>query len=281
MLQNLTKQFRPRIRAGLTPPLISAIGLALAVGIAYFFTARLSLALLAKPDGVAVFWPAAGVSSGVLIALGRDARLPVASGVIVATIIANLMGDRNVWSATAFAFCNAGESLLIAWLIERYFGAGFSLGRLRHVLGLLAVTVIGTAASGIGGMVAYKLFHSPTAPMWTSWQHWFASDAFGVITVAPLVIGLAETMRHPPPRKEIVEGIAALATLAVTTIIAISLPPEPWETVLPIAVLFPILLWITARSQPVFAAAAAIIVSLTIVWTITFGIGHFGDPALP
>jgi hypothetical protein len=49
---------------------------------------------------VAVFWPAAGVSSGVLIALGRDARLPVASGVMVATIVANLMGDRNVWNAT-------------------------------------------------------------------------------------------------------------------------------------------------------------------------------------
>jgi PAS domain S-box-containing protein len=49
---------------------------------------------------------------------------------------------------------------------------------------------------------------------------------------------------------------------------------------LPVALLFPILLWIAARCQPVFAAAAAFIVSLTIVWTITFGIGHFGDPTL-
>src|SRR5258707_1806223 len=166
MLQNLnlTKQFRLRTRAGLTLPLIGAIGLALTVGIAYFLAARLSLALLAKPDGVAVLWPAAGISAGVLIALGRDGRLPVASGVIVPTIIANLIGDRNVWSATAFAFCNTGEALLIAWLIERHFGSGFSLGRLRHVLGLLAATVVGTAASGIGGTMADKLFPSPTTP---------------------------------------------------------------------------------------------------------------------
>jgi PAS domain S-box-containing protein len=281
MLQNLTKQFRLRTRAGLTLPLIGAIGLALTVGIAYFLAARLSLALLAKPDGVAVFWPAAGISAGVLIALGRDGRLPVASGVIVATIIANLIGDRNVWSATAFAFCNTGEALLIAWLIERHFGSGFSLGRLRHVLGLLAATIVGTAASGIGGTMAYKLFHSPTAPAWAIWQHWFASDAFGVITVAPLVIGLAEALRDPPPCKEMVESIAALVTLVVTTIIVVSLPPEPWETVLPIAVLFPILLWIAARCQPVFAAAAAFTVSLTIVWTTTFDIGHFDDRGLP
>jgi len=187
MLQNLTQEVHSKTGAVPTLPWIGAVGLAIAIGIAYFFAAQLSLELLTEPDGVALFWPAAGVSSGVLIALGRDARLPVASGVMVATIIANLMGDRNVWNATAFAFCNAGEALFTAWLIERYFGSGFGLDRLRNVLGLLAAAGVATAASGIGGMVAFKLFHSPTAPIWTTWQHWFASDAVGIITVAPLV----------------------------------------------------------------------------------------------
>ncbi len=195
MLQNLSQEVHRRTRADTTLPWIGAIGLAIAVGIAYFVAAHLSLALLAKPDGVAVFWPAAGVSSGVLIALGREARLPVTSGVMVATIIANLMGDRNVWSATAFAFCNAGEALLTAWLIERYFGSSFGLDRLRHILGLLAAAVVATAASAIGGTVAFELFHSPTAPIWTIWQHWFASDAVGIITVAPLVISSKASRR--------------------------------------------------------------------------------------
>jgi PAS domain S-box-containing protein len=282
MLRNLTNEVHPRTRAHLTPLWIGTIGLAFAVGIAYFLAAQLSLALLAEPDGVAVFWPAAGVSSGVLIALGRDARLPVAGGAMVATIIANLMGDRNGWSATAFALCNAGEALLTAWLIERYFGSGFSLDKLRNVLGLMAATVVATAASGVGGMVAYKLFHSPTAPIWTTWQHWFASDAVGIITVAPLVIGLAKALREPPPRNEILEGVVALAALAVVMIgIIVLLPPEPWQTIRPAALLLPVLLWLTARCQPAFAAAAAFIISLTIVCTITFGIGHFGDPSLP
>jgi peptidoglycan/LPS O-acetylase OafA/YrhL len=51
--------------------------------------------------------------------------------------------------------------------------------------------------------------------------------------------------------------------------------------VVPIALVFPLLLWLSARCQPVFAAAAAFIVALTIVWTTTFGIGYFGDPGLP
>src|SRR5258706_10506122 len=167
MLRNPTQEVHRRKRADPILPWIGAVGLAIAVGIAYFFAAQLSLALLAKPDGVAVFWPAAGVSSGVLIALGRDARLPVTGAVMVATIIANLMGDRNVWSATIFAFCNAGEALLTAWLVERHFGSLFSLDRLRNVLGPVAAAVVATAASGVGAMVAYKLFHSPTAPVWT------------------------------------------------------------------------------------------------------------------
>jgi integral membrane sensor domain MASE1 len=62
------------------------------VGIAYFLAARLSLALLAKPDGVAVFWPTSGVAAGVLIALGPGARWPVALGAVTATIVADLLG---------------------------------------------------------------------------------------------------------------------------------------------------------------------------------------------
>jgi integral membrane sensor domain MASE1 len=273
-------QIRTRKTAS-KPSAVCAIELASAVGIAYLFAAQLGLLLLANPSGVAVFWPAAGVSSGVLIAIGPPARVPVAVGTMAATIIANLAGDRNVWSATAFAFCNAGEAMLTAWLIERYFGPGFNLGRLRNVLGLLAATVVAAAASGVGGMVAYKLFHSPATPLWTTWRHWLTSDAIGIVAVAPLVIGLARALREPPPRSEIIEGAAALVALAAMIAFVASLPSEPWQTVRPGALLFPILLWLAARCRPVFAAAAVFIVSLTAVWTTTFGIGHFGNPTFP
>ena len=155
MLQRLSEKIRRSVAAVQTMlPWARTIGLTIAVGIAYFVAAQLSLALLAEADGIARFWPAAGVSTGVLIALGRDARLPVACGV-------------------------------------------------------------------------YKLFHSPTASIWSTWQHWFASDIVDIITVAPLVIGLA------------------------------------------------------ARCRPGFAAAAVFIVSLAIIWAITFGSSHFRILAIP
>jgi integral membrane sensor domain MASE1 len=281
MLQNQIRDVHRPNWADPTVHWIGAIGLTVAVGTAYFFTAELSLALLAKSGGLTMFWLAGGMSSGVLIALGRDARLPVASGTIVATIIAGLIAGRNIWISTALALCNAGEALLVAWLIERYFGSGFSLNRLRNVLGLLAAAVVTNAVGAVGGTAVYKLLPGLTAPTWTTWQHWFASGSIGIITVAPLMIGLAETLRTPPQRSEIIEGVVALAALAVMTLVIASVPPEPWEPVASVAILFPILLWLASRCQPVFAASAALIVSLTIVWTIAFGIGHFGNPALP
>ena len=254
--------------------------LAVVVGSVYILSAKLSLSLL-TPEGVAVFWPAAGVAAGALIALGPRARWAVVVGTMVATIVANLLGDRNLLSSIVFAICNAGEALLTAGLIERYFGSPFSLDRLRHVLGLVGAAIVAAAVSGIGGALGFALFHGATASIFDTWQNWFASDALGIITIAPLLIGLASAARQPPARSETIEGLVALASLIVMSVIVIALPPEPSTTVVPIALLFPVLLWIAARCGPVFAAAAAFIVTLAIVWTTTIGIGRFGDPGLP
>ena len=258
----------------------STIWLAVVVGGLYILSAKLSLSLL-TPTGVAVFWPAAGVAAGVLIAFGPRARWGVIIGTMAATIVANLLGDRNLWSSIVFALCNAGEAVLTAWLIERYFGSPFSLDRLSHVLGLLGAAIVATAVSGIGGTLGFALFHDASASIFATWQEWFASDALGIVTIAPLVIGLASAAREPSAQSETIEGLIALASLIVMSVIVIALPPKPWTTVVPIALLFPVLLWIAARCRPVFAAAAAFIVTLAIVWTTTIGVGHFGDPDVP
>jgi hypothetical protein len=74
------------------------------------------------------------------------------------------------------------------------------------------------------------------------------------------VIGLAQAVHDPPRSNEIIERVTALAALAaVMTVIIVSLPPELWESIAPVTLLFPILLWLAAGCQPVFAAGAAFI----------------------
>src|SRR5262245_58817268 len=173
------------------PPWLRSLGLANGVGILYFLGAYLGLALLTQPDGVAVFWPAAGISAGMLVALGPRARWPVAVGVIGATVLANLLSDRNLGATLVFALCNAGEAIIFAWLLNQHFTAHFSLGSVRNVIGLFGAAAVASAASGIGGTLGFLLFHHPGTPFLTTWLHWFASDALGIVTVSPLLIGLA------------------------------------------------------------------------------------------
>jgi PAS domain S-box-containing protein len=281
MRRSLKEQAQHHITADATPmrQWLSPIVLTVAVGVAYFLAARLSLFLMTQP-GVAVFWPAAGVASGTLIALGHTARWPVAIGVIAANIPANLTGDRNILSSTIFSLSDAGEALLVAWMIERYIGQDFSLGRLRHVLGLLAAAILGTAVSGVGGTLGYKLAYNPNDPAMTVWQQWVASDTIGIIAVAPLVIGFVASFRTPPSRRELLEGVMALIAVAATTgLIIFMLPPDWWEMCVAVVLLFPVVLWVAARCPPMFASAAVFIVSLIVITTVTFKLGHFSITA--
>jgi PAS domain S-box-containing protein len=282
-MQNLRhgRWFRASRLRHLPRSLLGPTLLSIAVGVAYFVAARFGLALLTAPDGVAGFWPAAGISAGTLIALGPRARGAVAVGTIAATIAANLLGDRNIAATIVFAFCNVAEAVIAAWLIERHTHAPFRLDALRRVLALFAAAILASAVSGIGGSLGFMLFHPSAAAFLTTWSNWFVSAALGIITVAPVVIGLISAVREPVPRRELLEGLAALSILAVVSAIGFTSPTQYWVTILPPALLVPLLLWPAARCRPLFAAAAVAIIALTMVWTITFGVGRLGDPSIP
>jgi PAS domain S-box-containing protein len=264
------------------PPWAIAIVVTVAVAIAYFLAARLSLALLEESDGVAVFWPASGVATGILIVAGATARRPVILGVMIATLLANLLGDRNVWSSIIFAVANASEAAIVAGLIQRSYGSPFELNTLPRVIGLFAATTVGTVVSGTVGTMGFVWFHSAakSESLSTIWLHWFASDALGTLTVAPLMIGLASLIRNIPSPREAAESALAIAVVCVLCAILLFLPNEPWTLELATISLFPLFVWIAARLPPGIATAATFICAITIVAATTFAIGIFGDPRL-
>ena len=260
---------------------LGTIGFTVAVGIAYFVAAQLGLALRAKPGGVAVFWPAAGVAIGALIAFGPKARLPVAAAVAVATITSKLIITGNLGLGITFGLVCVGQTLLTAWLIEHWFGRAFKLADVAQVLGFLVASAIGAAMAAVGAVAAVSLFLHSTASLLDVWRLWFASCLLGTVAVAPLLIGLGEAARELPPRREMVEGGLGVATLIVLSLIAISLPQGPWATALPVVLVFPVLLWIAVRCRPVFAAAAVFVMALAVIWSTIFSVGHFGDASVP
>ena len=258
---------------------LCAAGFAVAIGVAYFMVALLGLAVRAN-SGTSVFWPAAGIAVGVLVVWGPGARLPVATGVLLATAAANLTIGRNGWLSVAFGVVNAGQAILTSILIERWFGRFFKLGHVSQVLGFLVASGIGSAVGAVGATIAVGLIQSMASPF-IVWRVWFASCLLGMVTVAPLLIGVVDAVRQMPPRRELIEGAVGVLMLAVSIAFVISLPQGAWSTALPVAVVFPVLLWIAVRCRLVFAAAAAFVIASAVIWSITFSSGHFGDASIP
>src|SRR5215831_16520648 len=259
---------------------ISALCAAGWVAVAYYLAARLGLGLLSAPSDVAVFWPASGMAAGIFILSNRRVRPAIVVGVIVGTVAANLMSDRHVWTALFKGFCNAGEAVLVAWLIEHWFGRPFAFNDLRRVLAFVVAACFGAAASALGGAPIMNIIHT-TAPFWDVWRAWFLSDGVGIVTVAPLVVALGQIWRKPPSRAELIEALGVLSVLALIVGQAVAHPTGSWLSFDADAVALPFLLWLVARCEPTFGIAGAFIVSLTVIYATIFGIGHLGDAAVP
>lgn len=175
----------PRVRPSLAwPPW--AVSIVVAIG--FFLAACLGLALLDKA-GVAVFWPAAGIASGVMVAFGPAVRWPVIIGVVAATFAANLLGDRNLASTVFFAVANAVGPLVVSGLIQRWNDGPFELNELRRVFELFGATIAAACVSGIIGTLGFVLFHASGVSVAKIWYQWVASESLGTITVAPLMLG--------------------------------------------------------------------------------------------
>src|SRR5262245_60376721 len=255
-----------------------ALGATAGVAIAYFLAARLGLALLT--EGVAVFWPAAGIAVGILVTFGRRARAAVVIAVVAATIAANVTGDRSIWTSVFKGLSNAVDAVLTAWLIETWFGGAFAFDDVKHVLGFVAAAGLGAAASAIAGAATVTLSHAPWS-FWEVWRAWFLGDGVGTVVVAPLVIGLGQLWRELPSRADSIEGVGVLAVFMPVNIYSAAQLSGGWATYDADAVVFPLLLWLTARCHPIFAIVAAFIWSITVIWATIFGIGQFGDASVP
>src|SRR5258705_2979764 len=152
---------------------------------------------------------------------------------MTATVAADLMESRSLLIAGAFALCGAGEALLTAWPIELWFGPHFRLDNVRSVLGLLVAartrSVDRTHRRSRGDPAIWR----PTMPLLSTWRVRFAADTLGIITVAPLFIGLASVSPERLPRREAIKAAVVLVELLGLLGLEFSAPAEHWATFVP------------------------------------------------
>jgi len=258
------------------------LGWAAGTGLIYFAAAWLSLQF-AAPQGVSPFWPAAGVAVGGLLS-SSGPRLPVAAAVAAASFLANWFDGRAAPVSIAFALGNMGEALTVAAFAGRWINQPLELDRLKSVLALFAAVALGTVTWEAANAAVLSLTSPGIAEFSRVWGLLVWANLTGIITVAPVVMGLAAAARKPPPSRLIVEGSAVLIIHALASAYAFGLLPfefARWMQIAPLASQLPILLWLAVRCGPLFAAAGSLVLGIAIFRSFSVHNYYFAKPGFP
>jgi PAS domain S-box-containing protein len=257
--------------------------LAVALGLVYYALARLGILFQAEPENIALFWPAAGISAGAMIASGRRLRPYLACSEFAAVLIVNLRTGTDIGPAIMFAVLNTTESLIVAACAERLMGPRREFDRLTHALGFIGAALIGPAITAIGVALVFPIYDADASRL-ALWRIWVEADVIGILTFAPLVIALPSLLRDRPPPPVVAEGVLLLLVLAGASAymyIGLEANSGPFRMLPLSTLLFPLILWTAARTPLAFATAGIGVVALVIVYCVVNGLGRYGDPAFP
>ena len=255
----------------------------LSAGALYFAAAYAALWLAAGPDGVALYWPASGVAVGLLLALGPRSYSSILIGVLVATVVANVMFDHSFALSLVFGVCNAGEALTTVWLRSRLEIRKYRFRRLALVLVFFASGAAGCAVAALPAAIALDWTGASSAGLSKLWLSWLLSDFVGIAVVAPLIVAVLELARAPVRkydwRLDIV--LLLLFTFAAHDSFSLRLDSGNWQALAPGATILPILIWIAARSQPIVPALAVALLGGMMEGFAVTETGRYGDVRVP
>jgi two-component sensor histidine kinase len=251
--------FLKRLGVGLVSTVLMAV--------LYYFAASYGLALLAQPYGVAVFWPASGVAVGALLIFGKASLAPIASGIAIGTIAANVVAGRPLELAIPFAAANMLECLTVAVLSEKLLGSHLRFDTLRKFIGIFFASALGTAIGAVIGAFAMTELGRADGSFFAHWHQWLRSDLIGIIIITPLMLGIRALVSQRLSTRTHVEGLLLVAVLSAA---AAATYPNTFvrhgiEVILPISMLFPLLLLLAIRHPLTYSQIGASMVALILV----------------
>jgi len=245
------------------------------------FALTLSTALIGlglQDDGVAVFWPAAGVVTGLWLAASRGSvRLAVMLGAVLAFTISNLINGRSPGAAAVFIAGNLVQPLLIAAVLERG-GRRVRLDTLRGAAAFLAVAL--TAAAVTGSVTAFGLVAAghAHAPYGRVFELWVTAHSVALVTVAPALIALGGLLpgRAAALREARLPWLQlGLLGLVAWLLVGVLSPGSALGLAIAFGVLYALLLWIAASNPPEWPSLALLVVGAVVVLQTVRGVGLF------
>jgi signal transduction histidine kinase len=242
-----------------------------AVAIAYWVAAKLSLNLALVHGQVTPIWPPTGIALVTFLVLGRR----MAPAIFLAAFAVNLPLGPSPLGAAIIAGGNTLAPLLASELLRR---AGFhrQLDRMRDAVAIVFGALVGmTISATVGSSVLTLSGAVPMANFAPTWAVWWAGDAMGVLLVAPMLLSL---IPRPGVRRLGWRGSAELTLLlAGIGVVTFFLFQNKYRLEYLVLPLIAVAAW---RFRLAGAAPAALIASVIAVWAAVNGEGPFASQTL-
>jgi integral membrane sensor domain MASE1/anti-sigma regulatory factor (Ser/Thr protein kinase) len=224
------------------------LGLALALALVYFGSAKLGLTLAFSNESVTAIWPPTGIALAALVLWGRG----LWPGILLGAFLANVTTDVPVYTAAGIAVGNTLEAVVGAWLLER---VGFrpTLLRLRDLFALVVLgAVISTAVSATIGLASLSVGDSLSESALTTWRLWWLGDMGGDLLVASAIFVLVTHWPYRDLPGSAVELIALMvALIGIELVVFTNDVPATYLA-------FPIIVWAALRFLQPGATLAAL-----------------------
>jgi diguanylate cyclase (GGDEF)-like protein len=255
-------------------------GLLTLVGLSYFLSGKLGLALASVHPSATLVWAPTGIALAACLIVG----MWVWPAIFVAAFAVNVTNEGSVWTSLAIGVGNTLEPLAATHLVNRFADGSRSFETVRGVasyalfagmLSPVAAATVGVTALALGGYAAWTSYGSV-------WLTWWAGDVGGALVVAPFIL----LWVYPPPMqwtgaKVLEAGIVSVATAFASLAVFGGVLPLSARHYPVDFLCLPFVGWAALRLSPRVAATAILLLSAVAVWGTVKGNGPFADHPAP
>ncbi len=234
------------------------------IAVIYVGLAKLSLALASIHPSATPIWPPTGYALAVVLLLGYR----ISPAIFLGALVANVTTAGSVGTSLAIATGNTLESLVGAYLINRWsdgrstFDTPAGVARFAVICFVPSTVISATVGVGSLSLAGYADW-SEVRSIWTTW---WMGDLAGALVITPAIVLWGTTPARIERRVLIQSCVIYAATIAVG-LIAFSplLEQNPTRNSLAFFAILP-LIWSALRRNQRDTATTALLLSCFAVW---------------
>jgi two-component system sensor kinase FixL len=258
------------------------LGLAMAVGLAYYVGTKIGFGLTLKPSPVSTLWPPNSILLAAFLLTARSSWWAVLGGAFVAHLVGQLQSGIPLPLVLGWFVTNASEGLIGATIVRHFIKEPLEFCSLRQVAAFVAgAAFLGTALSSFldAGMVSLVGWGS--AGFWDVWLMRTPSNVLASLTLVPVILTWSRAdlseFRAAPLKRYLEAALLGLGLLAVCVHVFLMLEQTLASPPVLLYAPLPFLLWATIRFGPRGTSSCLLIVAGLAIWGAVGGSGPFSS----